>query len=183
MDIREVLIPNIDNSCRWENVNRIKQSDKFKDIDFDSIECCMNQTPDLSELICTAARSVPTNVDKIITLKETVTAEYEDYDYIKRVQFFINVTPRGCVTIGFFKDTCKHYREDDKKETIKFSSTKHEKFQIVMKKYWEPKKEDGSPRGTYWKTIGILQFYERLVELNCVDDFSYNLNVFIIDKM
>ena len=143
----------------------------------------MNQTPDLSELICTAARSVPTNVDKIITLKEKITREYEHYNILKRVQFFINVTPRGCVTVGFFKDECKQFHEDDSKEQITYSETKHEKFQLVMKKYWEKENEDGSPRGTYWKSIGILNFYERLVELDCVDDFAYAINVYIIDNM
>ena len=185
--IKRVLIPDIGNICKWDNVNELKKIKKYENFNFEKIRSCMNQTPDLSELICTCARSVPYDFDKKIVVKEKVLNYNDNYSLKSRIVFFINVTPRGCVTIGLYNDN-QETKYDPKLDSeyihvYPLHPPPIIKKTIVMKKYWEPKNSDGTPRGTYWKTSSILEFYEKLVDLKIVDDFSINIQMFIISNI
>lgn len=186
MPKNNVIIPDTENFFRWENVDKIKKNKKYESCDFEKIKYCMNQTPDLTDLICTAARTAPLNNDNVINLKDI--ADKTNPNRIKRVDFIINVTPRGAVSIGLVDHRgliIKRVIDEDgcEKEIIKWEKPSREKkFLIVAKKYWEAPSDDGSPRGTYWKWSALYEFYSKLVDYDCVDDFAIKLNLFIIES-
>jgi len=186
MPKNNVIIPDTENFFRWENVDKIKKNKKYEHCDFEKIKSCLNQDPDLTELICTAARIAPLNTDNVINLKNVI--DKHNNNRIKHIDFVINITPRGAVTIELLEHrgliiSRKIQEDGSEKEIIKWEKpSRDKKFMIVAKKYWETPSEDGTPRGTYWKWSALYDFYSDLVDCECVEDFATKLNLFIIES-
>ncbi len=181
MNVNGIIIPETKNFFNWSNVRSLKL--KYPKYDFDNIKPCMNIKPDLTDSICNVARIINPNTTVYIDLPSTETiTNHQNYKttHHQKKQFYIFITERGCVTVGLIVILgIKEYNKPvEWEEPLSISKIV---YPIVSKKYWEDQTD--TPRGTYWKWKELYKLYKQLIFINVVEELSYNLTKYIIDKI